>query len=94
MSRSISLEIPDNVYAAIERVAAVTKQTPAEWMVRMLTHHLPARTGSENGEDRCAAEEFRQLFGSVQSGDPRAADNERIDADLARAYACPASEKS
>ena len=29
---------------------------------------------------------FRDLFGSVQSGDSSSADNARIDADLARAY--------
>jgi hypothetical protein len=29
---------------------------------------------------------LRSLFGSVGSGDPRSGDNERIDADLARAY--------
>ncbi len=29
---------------------------------------------------------LRQRFGNVHSGDPRLADNERIDADLARSY--------
>lgn len=29
---------------------------------------------------------LRQLFGTVHSGEARAADNDRIDADLARAY--------
>jgi len=29
---------------------------------------------------------LRRRFGAVRSGDPRSADNERIDADLARAY--------
>ena len=29
---------------------------------------------------------LRRHFGTIHGGDPRAADNERIDADLARAY--------
>jgi len=29
---------------------------------------------------------LRRRFGTVQGGDPRSADNDRIDADLARAY--------
>jgi len=29
---------------------------------------------------------LRRQFGAVHGGDPRSADNERIDADLARAY--------
>jgi hypothetical protein len=37
---------------------------------------------SGNGEP-----ELRTLFGSWDSGDPRSADNERIDADLAAEYA-------
>jgi hypothetical protein len=32
---------------------------------------------------------FEQLFGSWDSGDENSADNERIDADLAREYADP-----
>lgn len=32
-------------------------------------------------------DELRQFFGSWDSGDPHSADNERIDADLAREYA-------
>jgi hypothetical protein len=40
------------------------------------------------GEEHAAPPQgdLRSLFGSVRSGDPRSGDNERIDADLARAY--------
>ena len=35
------------------------------------------------------SESFEELFGSWDSGDENSADNERIDADLAREYADP-----
>ncbi len=38
-------------------------------------------------EKQLAEERFARWIGSVSSGDVRSADNERIDADLARAYA-------
>ncbi|MGH9943714.1 MAG: hypothetical protein ACRD9R_15315 [Pyrinomonadaceae bacterium] len=44
-----------------------------------------AETSSE-AETQLAEERFARWIGSVNSGDTRAADNERIDADLARAY--------
>lgn len=38
-------------------------------------------------EKQLAEERFARWIGAVSSGDARSADNERIDADLARAYA-------
>lgn len=35
---------------------------------------------------------LRRHFGAVRSGDPRSGDNDRIDADLARAYQADAEE--
>ena len=37
-------------------------------------------------ERQAALADITQFFGAVNSGDPRSADNERIEADLARAY--------
>ena len=41
------------------------------------------------GSKDSARGSVRRWFGSVRSGDARSADNERIDADLARSYANP-----
>ena len=41
----------------------------------------------ERGIDSSPAARFEALFGSWDSGDKHSADNERIDADLAREYA-------
>ncbi len=37
-------------------------------------------------EAQLAEERFARHFGAVNSGNPRSADNEQIDADLAREY--------
>ncbi len=37
-------------------------------------------------ETQIAEERFARHFGTINSGDPRSADNDKIDADLIRAY--------
>ena len=39
-----------------------------------------------SSESEVPVPRLRELFGSIRSGNLRSADNERIDADLARAY--------
>jgi hypothetical protein len=87
MSQLISLQIPDAVYEAIHRAAAASKSTPEQWIVETLRRQLPIRAEPTNGAGHSAAEQFRGLFGAVHSGETRSADNQRIDTDLARAYA-------
>ena len=44
-------------------------------------------TSKENGDNKPKkGRSIRELFGKGQSGDPSGSDNEKIDADLARAY--------
>jgi hypothetical protein len=50
---------------------------------------LARRESSQNAEASTLSGSFEQLFGSWDSGDENSADNERIDADLAREYADP-----
>ena len=86
MSQTISLQIPDAVYEGIHKAAAASRSTPEEWIVETLRQRLSPPGEPSNGKEN-AAQEFRLLFGTVRSGDTRSADNQRIDADLARAYA-------
>ena len=46
----------------------------------------------DNPEAEAARSRFRRHFGRIDSSDPRSADNERIDEDLARAYSKPTVE--
>jgi hypothetical protein len=55
--------------------------------VRNFVESLVARhEADERGKGTPTAVKFEQLFGSWESGEENYADNERIDADLAREY--------
>lgn len=81
MSRTVRLELPDDVYSAVERTAQVTGKTPAEWITTAICQGLPVR------DDR-----LRRHFGAVNLGAPTGVDNDGIDADLAREYGSPPEE--
>jgi hypothetical protein len=71
-----------------EAIAARTGLSPDQ-IVAALDDRLrstPLSALSEE-EQQVAQQHFEELFGSADSGDPRSADNDRIEADLAREYA-------
>lgn len=72
----LRLDLPDSMRTALEQVAADAGQTPEEWVRTLVGEHLALR------DDR-----LRCHFGSVDLGAPTGADNDTIDADLARVYA-------
>ena len=87
MSKTLTFEIPDEIYEVLEQRAAregrTTESVALEWLAK--TVHKPRPKLSEE-ERRAAMEDLLQFAGAVDSGDPRSADNERIDEDLAREY--------
>jgi len=87
MSKTLTFEIPDEIYEILEQRAAregrTTESVALEWLTK--TVHKPRPKLSEE-ERRAAMEDLLQFAGAVDSGDPRSADNERIDEDLAREY--------
>ena len=100
MSQTITVELPDEVYAAVQQVADTAGVTPAEVAASTLRQRFgtgsgqaaetpPRKPKSEwtEEEKQAARERFRRHRGAVSSGDPHGSDNERIDADLAREYA-------
>lgn len=85
---TLSFEIPDEIYGWIKDLAVKmgkpVETVALEYLLRMQPAPLPQLTEEER---RQAQERMRRHSGSVSSGDPHSADNDRIDADLARAYA-------
>lgn len=63
-----------------ERLAASLRQVGDEYRRRI------AQGPPVSGDASDAGDRLRRFAGSVNGGDPRSADNDRIDADLARAY--------
>lgn len=87
MSKTVSFEIPDEIYELLQTVASQmgrsTEEVALEWLACLAPKPRPQLTV----EEREAAEQrFRRHCGAVDSGNPRSADNEQIDADLAREY--------
>jgi hypothetical protein len=69
-----------------------TEITPEHRLVLALPPEMPLGTAEvvvtvapQNGSP-AAAGSLRSHFGAIHGGDPRTADNDRIDADLANAY--------
>jgi hypothetical protein len=89
MTRTIQLDIPEPLYKPVVKAASANGTTAEEWILKTATARLPAPVepseGTE-GETRRASDPFRDAFGTIHSGNPHSADNEAIDADLARVY--------
>ena len=85
MGRQLILELPDEIYEPLAKSAAAVRQPLDEWILARL-RPLAQRPVLSEPEREAAMAELMAFAGCVNSGDPNAADNERIDADLARAY--------
>lgn len=88
MSKSLTYEVADELFEAFEQMATksgTSAETLAlDWIARRSA--IKNRKLTEE-QKRLGREQLMRHAGAVDSGDPRSADNERIDADLAREYA-------
>ena len=93
MSQTLILELSNEVYTTIQRQAERAGTSPAHWLATTLEQQYGPRHAWHNARrHRTAAEQhtarvrFEQHFGEVDLPDATGADNEQIDADLAREY--------
>ena len=94
MSKSVTLELPDDVWRAMVEEALHEGRTPEAIAVKWLTGKAPKRDQKSPRQTEAGRNRFRRHFGAVKSVKPRSADNEQIDADLAREYASTHEVKS
>jgi predicted transcriptional regulator len=95
MSQTLTLELDDDIYAAIDRLARSGGTTVAGWLSKalrdpegLLHHSLRAPAAlADDARQQAARDRFERHFGEVDLGRPTGVDNVGIDADLARAYA-------
>lgn len=94
MSHSLTIQLSDAVYAALQQHAQSAAQSPAEAAAAALEQRFAAADGTPTAghvmsedEKEAARQRFERHFGAVNLGHATGADNESIDADLARAYA-------
>ena len=94
MSHPLTVEVIDAAYAALQLRAHAAALSPAAAAAAALEQHFGAPDGMpESGrpateaDKKAARKRFERHFGEVNLGRATGADNEGIDADLARAYA-------
>ena len=86
MSKILTLEIPDEVFSSFQKIAESKGETAEKFVLEIVLKNFP-KTANNNSETAEIAEErFSRWIGAVNSGNPRSADNEQIDADLAKEY--------
>ena len=89
MSQVLTLELSDDVYAALQRQAELIGIDLSELAIISLEQQYrltKAKDQRTEAEKEAARQRFRAHAGSI-SGYPTGADNESIDADLGREYA-------
>jgi putative hemolysin len=88
MSQSLTVELSDTAFAALEREAIIAKTSPAGVAAALLEQQYRHRWSAPSESERQAARQrFERHFGEIDLGHATGADNEAIDADLGREYA-------
>jgi len=102
MGCTITLNVPEPLYLIVSSAAGERGVTPADWIVDRIAEELDQpRSGREtsplDGSVSKSAleadERLMRMLGSFDSGDPHSADNDRIDAGLAREYGAGLGEQ-
>jgi hypothetical protein len=87
--KTLTLELPDEVYEILERTAKAGSLPPADWIAERVPTLFAGRKPRPvltPEEHEIALSHLRRHAGAVNSGDPDSANNERIDEDLTREY--------
>ncbi len=86
MSKTLTLEIPDEVFSSFQKQAESKGSTAEKFVLEIVLKNAPPTKIGDDENARVAEERFARWIGAVNSGNPRSADNEQIDADLAKEY--------
>lgn len=87
MSKTLMFELPDEVYTALQQMAVRRGRSFEEVALEFLLKHRPKpRQRLSDQERRAARERLMRHAGTASLGHATGADNESIDADLAREY--------
>lgn len=88
MSRTLSIELSETTYAALSHEAQVAGISPSDLAAAALDQKfVRLRDPEDEAERQAARERFERHIGAVDLSHATGADNDSIDADLARAYA-------
>jgi hypothetical protein len=94
MSHPLTVELSEAAYSALQQRARAAARSPADLAAAALEQQfgagdaaIPGPGAATGVANQAARERFERHFGAVKIGHATGADNESIDADLARAYA-------
>lgn len=87
MSQRITVTLPDGVAGPLEEIARARGQTLEEFASEKLAKAVPEHKQVDLSASIQREQRFARWIGSVSLGRPTGADNDSIDADLAREYA-------
>jgi len=85
VSTVVTLELPDNVYEPLVKVAEKAELPLEEWILARLQAYVLPVALSEQERAKAMAWLMRHA-GAVNLGHPTGVDNESIDVDLAQVY--------
>jgi hypothetical protein len=87
MSKTITLEIPDEVFNSFQKQAESRGETAEKFVLEIVLKNSP-KTEKDSNESKNseALQELMKFSGAANSGNSRSADNEQIDADLAAEF--------
>lgn len=89
MSQSLTLELSEQVFVAIQRQAQVIGISPAQLATTLIEQQFPQafKLLLDDAEKNAARERFEHHFGTLVVDDSTDLANESVDADLAKEYA-------
>ena len=83
MEHRLTITLADEVFKPLVEAAMKQGRTPEEFAAERLAASVLTQTSDSRHQK---PGDITRFFGSIDSGDPNSADNERLDADLAREY--------
>src|SRR5687768_8641093 len=93
MSHDHSVALSDHTWQLLQQQSAITGTAPQQIVETAVQEHIARRRPARKRKEDMTEEEkvesrrrFERHFGAVDLGYPTGADNESIDADLAREY--------
>ncbi|MBA3248017.1 MAG: hypothetical protein ACR2GW_11240 [Pyrinomonadaceae bacterium] len=91
MSQTITITLPNEIYQPLADAASQEGRTIEELAAARLARTVITRSAPR--ADEAGRKRVSDFIGAWDSGDPNSADNERIDADLAREYGATHDEE-
>ena len=86
MSHSVTVKIPEDVYATLLQRAVAAGQSVEDLIAEWVAQRVQPREPEVTPEELEARKQWLAKYGGLNATDPNASDNERIDAGLAKEY--------